>query len=125
MFDGVCNLCSGLVSWIIKWDRKGRIHFATLQSDTGQVLLEHFNISTPDLDSLVYIEGNNYYIKSTGVLKILHEMGGIWRFFDILFILPRSARDWLYDRVAARRYSYFGKRQSCMVPTDDIKARFL
>jgi predicted DCC family thiol-disulfide oxidoreductase YuxK len=125
LFDGVCNLCNGTVIWIIRNDRKRRIKFAALQSDTGQGLLEHFNLSRDDFNSLIYIEGENYYQKSTGVLKILNAMGGIWKVFNFFYILPPLVRDWLYDRVAVNRYRWFGRRAACMTPSADIKARFL
>jgi predicted DCC family thiol-disulfide oxidoreductase YuxK len=125
LFDGMCNLCNGLILWIIKNEKTQRIKFASLQSDTGQGLLEHFNLSSVGFNSLIYIDGQDYYQKSTGVLKVLNDMGGVWKIFNFFYILPPSVRDWLYDRVAGNRYRWFGRRAACMTPSADIKARFL
>ena len=99
--------------------------FSALQSDSGQVLLNHFNLNKIEFDSLIYIEGNEYYSKSTAALKILVELGGVWRLFGILKIIPRPLRDWFYDIIAKYRYRLFGKRIKCMVPDSEVQFRFL
>ena len=125
LFDGVCNLCNGLVRFIIKRDKGGRFKFASLQSDIGQQWLKRFDLAKNEFDSFVLIRGDKYYLKSTGVLKMLRELGGIWKVFYILIIIPRPVRDFIYDLIAKSRYRIFGKQDTCMIPTPELKDRFL
>jgi predicted DCC family thiol-disulfide oxidoreductase YuxK len=125
LFDGICNLCNGLVRFIIKRDRIGRFKFASLQSDAGHEWLKRFGITTNGFDSVVLIREEKYYLKSTGVLKILRDLGGIWKAFYIFIIIPRPLRDFVYDLIAKSRYRIFGKRDTCMIPTPELKDRFL
>ena len=125
LFDGVCNLCNGLVLFIIKRDKAGRFKFASLQSDNGEQLLNRFGLNTNKLTSLVLIMGDKYFLKSTAVLKLLKELGGIWKTFYIFIIIPRPVRDFIYDLIAGSRYKIFGKRDECMVPTPELQSRFL
>jgi predicted DCC family thiol-disulfide oxidoreductase YuxK len=125
LFDGVCNLCNGLVLFIIKRDKAARFKFASLQSESGQQWLNQFGLSNYELKSLVLIVGDKSYLKSTAVLKILKELGGLWRTFYIFIIIPRPVRDFVYDLVARSRYKIFGKRDVCMIPTSDLEKRFL
>ena len=99
--------------------------FSALQSDSGQVLLDHFNLNRNDFDTVIYIEGNEYYSKSTGVLKVIVELGGGWRLFGMLYIIPRPVRDWMYDMVAKYRHRISGRRSECMVPERELQSRFL
>jgi len=125
LFDGVCNLCNGVVQFTIKRDTNKKIKFAALQSETGQALLESFGLPTNDLDTFVFITGGKYYLKSTAGLHLLKELGGLWQLFYILIIFPRPLRDFIYTLVAKTRYHIFGKRDSCYVPSAEIKQRFL
>jgi len=125
LFDGVCNLCNGTVQFIIKNDPDGQFKFASLQSERGQALLIKLGLPTNHFDSFVYIAGDTYYIKSTAVLHILKKLGGFWKLLYVLMLFPRPVRDFFYGLVAKTRYSLFGKRESCMIPTDNIKQRFL
>jgi predicted DCC family thiol-disulfide oxidoreductase YuxK len=125
LFDGVCNLCNGLVRFIIKRDKIGKFKFASLQSDIGQLWLKHFGMVQVEYESFVMIMGNAYYSKSTAALKMLKELGGVWKIFYALIIIPRPARDFLYDLIAKYRYRIFGKRDECMIPTPELKQRFL
>jgi predicted DCC family thiol-disulfide oxidoreductase YuxK len=125
LFDGVCNLCNGLVRFIIKRDPDGRFKFASLQSDIGQQWLNRFGLPKNEFESFVLIRKDRYYLKSTGVLKMLKALGGVWRGFYIFMFLPRPVRDFLYDRMAKSRYKIFGKRDACMIPTPELKERFL
>lgn len=124
LFDGVCNLCNGLVRFIIKRDAVGKFKFASLQSATGQQYLKRFGLKN-EFQSLVFIQGDQFYIKSTGALKILREVGGIWQIFGALLLIPRPIRDFFYDQIAKSRYKVFGKRDACMIPTPELKGRFL
>jgi predicted DCC family thiol-disulfide oxidoreductase YuxK len=125
LFDGVCNLCNGLVRFIIKRDKAGRFKFASLQSDIGLQWLKGFGMTNDKFESVVLIKDEKYYLKSTGVLKILRELDGIWKAFYIFIIIPRPLRDFVYNLIAKSRYRIFGKQDTCMIPTPDLEKRFL
>ena len=125
LFDGVCNLCNGVVQFIIAKDKAAKFTFASLQSPAGQAILTDFKLSTVEFDSFVYIKGDQYYQKSRAALEVLKDMGGAWVLLYIFRLVPKILRDWVYDQVAKYRYRWFGKRDSCMIPTSELKARFL
>jgi len=125
VFDGICNLCSWSVRFIIKRDPGGVFHFAPLQSDTGARLLDEYGLDANDVKTFLLVHGGKAYIKSDAALEIIKEFRGCWRVLTILHIIPRSVRDWCYDILASSRYRWFGRKDACMVPTDDIKGRFL
>ena len=125
LFDGVCNLCNGIVQFTIKRDKKKKFKFASLQSPSGQSLLKQFNLPANNFDSFVYINGDNYFLKSSAALHVLKELGGSWKAFYAFMIIPKFIRDLFYDIIAKTRYKIFGKRSTCMVPTPDINQRFL
>jgi predicted DCC family thiol-disulfide oxidoreductase YuxK len=125
LFDGVCNLCTSSVQFIIKRDREKIFRFASLQSEFGQQFLASRRDIPEKLDSIVYLENDKVYIKSPAVLKILHKLGRIYSFSVIFWIIPRFLRDAMYDLIARKRYRWFGKKEICMVPTPDLKERFL
>jgi predicted DCC family thiol-disulfide oxidoreductase YuxK len=124
LFDGVCNFCNSSVQFIIKRDPTGYFKFASLQSDTGQQLLKKYGVSK-EIDSLIVIEKQSVYIKSSAALQISRKLTGFWRFFSILKVFPPLFRDHLYDLLAKNRYNWFGKSDSCMLPTAEMKKRFL
>jgi len=125
LFDGVCNLCTGIVKFIIKRDKKEKFRFAALQSESGQALLKKFGLSATDLDTFILISGDKYYTKSTAGLLVLKALGGLWEVLYVYIVFPESMRDFIYDFVAKTRYHIFGKRDTCIVPTPEIKRRFL
>lgn len=125
LFDGVCNLCNGAVQFIIKRDKEEKFRFASLQSESGQKILNQYGLPTASFNSFVLIMGDRYFIKSTAVLNVLKELGGIYRMFYAFIMLPKPLRDFVYDLIAKSRYQLFGKNDSCMVPTPDLKQRFL
>lgn len=125
LFDGVCNLCTGFVQYIIPRDPDGIFKFASLQSEVGEVLLEKHGLENHNLDSVVLIDGDDVYIKSSAVLEIGAMLGGVYTLARPLMILPQRLRDWGYDVVAANRYRIFGKKDQCMMPSGDIQSRFL
>ena len=124
LFDGVCNLCTGAVQFIIRRDPNAIIRFASLQSEIGQSLLATYGLK-PNLTSIVFIENSNAYTYSDAGLRISRYLTGAWRFAAWLRIIPRPIRDIVYRFIAANRYRWFGRRSSCMLPTEDIKSRFL
>jgi len=125
LFDGVCNLCSSSVQFIIKQDKSSKFRFASIQSEFGQSQLLKFKINNTTMDSFVYIKEGIAFIKSTAGLKVLRDIGGLWRIIYLLIVFPKPLRDWVYDRIAKNRYHMFGKNESCMVPTPELKSRFL
>lgn len=125
LFDGVCNLCNGLVRFIIKRDPNAKIKFAPLQATEGQSLLKKFDLTTDNIDSVVYIAGDKHFLRSSAVLHLLKELGGGWKLFYVCIAVPHFIRDFFYNLIAKSRYKIFGKTEICMVPASDIAARFL
>jgi predicted DCC family thiol-disulfide oxidoreductase YuxK len=125
LFDGVCNLCNGLVQFIIRRDDKAKFKFAPFQSDKGLQLLNHYGFPQDQFDFILYIREGKCYIKSTAILKILRDLGGIWKFYYSLIIIPKFIRDLFYNIIAKNRYRLFGKLDHCIIPSPDIRQRFL
>ncbi|TFG72314.1 MAG: thiol-disulfide oxidoreductase DCC family protein [Flavobacteriales bacterium] len=126
LFDGVCNLCNGAVRFIIKRDKNGIFQFAPLQSGIGKKLTYERNIDTEKIDSIILIEpGLAYYIKSDAALKIGEELAGYGTISSILNLIPSTLRNIVYDFVAKNRYKWYGKKAACMVPTPELRAKFL
>lgn len=127
LFDGVCNLCTSTVKFIIKRDRKDIFRFASLQSEIGKQLMEERHIDTTTNSSIVVIEPQvAYYLKSSAAIEIAKELGGLWPVFQVFsYILPEGIRDSLYELIAKNRYKWFGKKDSCMIPTPALKSKFL
>ena len=126
LFDGVCNLCNGAVLWIIRRDSRDIFRFASLQSEAGRELTRERHIDTGQVDSIILIDpGVAYYLKSDAALEIARELKGYGMLPFLLGWIPKSIRDGIYDLVARNRYRMFGKKQECMVPTPELKARFL
>jgi predicted DCC family thiol-disulfide oxidoreductase YuxK len=124
-FDGVCNLCNGLVKFIVRHDRKGLIKFTPLQSEAAMQILKEAGINSVRLDSVAYLSGNKIYYKSQAILRIIKDMGGIWKALLFLRIIPRPISDAVYDFIAKHRYKIFGKKESCMIPDKSIAGRFI
>ena len=125
LFDGICNLCNSGVRFIIKHDKKAIFKFAALQSELGEKLLTNYQLDTKSMDSFVYIQQGKAYIKSTAALKIAKELKRGWQLFYLFIIVPTIIRDGVYSFVAQNRHRWFGKKESCMIPTPALKARFL
>jgi predicted DCC family thiol-disulfide oxidoreductase YuxK len=124
LFDGVCNLCNDSVQFILKRDPVGYFKFASLQGETGQKLLKRYGIST-ELNSFVLIEKDKIYLKSSAALRVCRHLTGPWKSLSFLRIIPPVIRDFLYDIVAKNRYRWFGKKESCMLPSPKWKNRFI
>ncbi|GGF04045.1 hypothetical protein GCM10011611_06830 [Aliidongia dinghuensis] len=125
LFDGVCNLCHGVVQFLLPRDRAGRLYFAPMQSATGQQVLGRHKLPLDDWDSFVFLDEGRIYLKSAAIFRIARSLPWPWRLLWVFRFLPRPGADWLYDRVARNRYALFGKRQQCMVPDAKSRARFL
>ncbi len=122
-FDGVCNLCNNVVKWVIKHDKKKIFRFATLQSATGERLMQEAGIKLAN--SVLVVCNGRIYSKSTAALQVVKHVGGIYSLLYILVIIPRFLRDRVYTVIARNRYKWFGQQKSCMKPTPELKARFL
>ena len=123
-FDGVCNLCSGAVNFLLDRDRAGRLRFAPLQGPTfAQLRQAHPELD--GVDSFVLWEGARVHTRSTAALRSLMALGGVWRLAAAGLLIPRFLRDAAYDLVARRRYRWFGRQDSCRLPTPELRARFL
>jgi predicted DCC family thiol-disulfide oxidoreductase YuxK len=125
LFDGVCQLCNRSVNFIIRRDRGGRFKFAPLQSHIGQECLRQHSLSPDEFDTFVLIAGGRAYTRSTAVLRVARGLSGLWPLAYLLIIVPKPVRDAAYQVVARNRYKWFGKREACMLPTAEVKERFL
>lgn len=124
-FDGICNLCNGLILFVIKRDKKKIFKFASLQSVSGQKVLEKLNIKPDVMETIIYFSNNKYYTKSTAILQILKDLGGVWQLMFVFILVPRFIRNFMYSIIANSRYKVFGKRNKCAIPTPDVSERFL
>ena len=125
LFDGVCNLCNGFVQFIIRRDPEEKFKFASLQSEVGRSLLKQFKIDPDLLHSIVAIDNDGAFQRSDAVLRIAHHLGGGWKILKAFNILPKLFRDACYNLIAKNRYRIFGKKDSCMIPTPQLKERFV
>ena len=126
LFDGLCNLCDSAVQFIIKHDKKDVFRFVSLQSDIGKEISNYLGMNSEELNSIiVYQPGYAYYYKSEAVFEIAKELGGIYSLITIFSILPSSITDSIYDYIAENRYKWYGKKESCMIPTPSLKSKFL
>ena len=125
LFDGVCNLCNGAVTYIIKRDKKNVFKFAALQSEIGKELVSKFKIDTSKVDSIILIDGEKHYEKSSAALHIAKHLSGAYPLLFGFIIMPGFIRDSFYDYIAKNRYKWFGKKESCMIPTLELKSKFL
>jgi predicted DCC family thiol-disulfide oxidoreductase YuxK len=126
LFDGVCNFCNSTVLKIIKYDSKDIFVFASLQSEIGKTITNRLNIDTTTIDSIILFETEtNFYIKSDAALRVMQLLGGFWKLTIIFKVLPVSFRDSIYNYIAKNRYKWFGKKDNCMIPTTELKSKFL
>ncbi len=126
LFDGVCNLCNNFVQTIIKHDKHDVYRFASLQSDYGQKLQKYLGIDASQVNSVILYEpGVAYFHKSEASIEIVNSFGGIYTLFSIFKIFPKFISNAVYDFVAINRYKWFGKQENCMLPTTELKAKFL
>ncbi len=124
-FDGVCNLCNSSVQFILKRDKNELFLFSSLQSDASKEILLQYKLENLDLRSIILLENGKVYQKSTAILRIAKRLSGLYKYTYGFIIIPTFIRDFLYSFVAKRRYKWFGKRTSCVIPTADLKLRFL
>jgi predicted DCC family thiol-disulfide oxidoreductase YuxK len=124
-FDGVCNLCNSSVNTVMKYDKREQIKVAPLQGKTAETMLQAAGIDASELDSLVYWRNGKIYTRSSAALRVAKDMGGLWSLAIVFFVVPAFIRDAVYRYIARHRYKWFGKKESCRMPTDSERARFL
>lgn len=125
LFDGVCNLCTGAVQFIIKRDPAGYFRFCSMQSETGRQLLSQHGIDPNAMDTFVLLQNSRCFTKSDAALRIAGKLAGWWPLLDFFLVVPKAWRDRCYDFIASRRYRWFGTNESCMLPTRDLARRFI
>lgn len=125
LFDGVCNFCNASVNFVIEHDKAGYFRFAPLQSEIGEELVAKHGIDTADTDSVIVVEHERAYTHSSAALKIAKQLDGIWSWAYAFIIVPKPIRDLAYKVFAKYRYRLFGRQDACMMPTPEIRARFL
>jgi predicted DCC family thiol-disulfide oxidoreductase YuxK len=126
LFDGVCNLCNSSVNYVIKHDKKDVFRFATLQSETGKTIIRKFNLDRSQTDSiLLFSEEKGLKIKSTAGLAIASKLGFPRNLLTFFYIIPAFIRNWVYDYIAKNRYKWYGKKETCMIPTPELQKKFL
>ncbi|MCF7569463.1 DUF393 domain-containing protein [Sabulilitoribacter arenilitoris] len=126
LFDGVCNLCNSSVQYVIKHDKQNQFMFTALQSNAGKEIVETYNIDTKKIDSiLLYTPDKGIDYKSTAALKIASQLGFPQNLMGMFFVIPPFIRNWVYDYIAKNRYKWYGKKDACMIPTPELKNRFL
>ena len=126
LFDGVCNLCNSSITYVIEHDKKNQFKFAPLQGTAGQKIIEHYNIDTSKTDSiLLYSKTNGLKVKSSAAIGIASKLGFPRNILSIFYIIPPVLRNIVYDYIAKNRYKWYGKKEACMIPTPELKAKFL
>ena len=125
LFDGVCKLCNAWSNFIIKNDKKRQFKLCSVQSIEGKKILNHFQFPTEHFETMLYVEGNQYYQKSEAFFNVIQKLGMPWSLLTIFKILPKSLSDWLYDRIALNRYTLFGKYDYCRLPEADHQTRYI
>ncbi|MGM9479371.1 thiol-disulfide oxidoreductase DCC family protein [Pedobacter sp. GSP4] len=124
-FDGVCNLCNSSVQFVIKHDKNKRFSFAALQSQYAQQSLKPFRVSPGELNSIMLMENGKLYLRSSAALRIARHLNGFWPLLYGFIVVPKFIRDWVYGIIAKNRYKWWGKKESCWVPTPELKSKFL
>jgi predicted DCC family thiol-disulfide oxidoreductase YuxK len=126
LFDGICNLCESSVLFVIKYDKKDIFRFVALQSDLGIEIVKHIGLNPKHIDSVILYEpGISYFYKSAAAIEIAKDLGGFFHMGTLFKIIPNGLRNLLYDFIAKNRYSWYGKKESCWTPSDDLKSKFL
>ncbi len=125
IFDGVCNLCNSSVNFIIRHDINYKLLFTPAQSQTSINFKEKYGINLLDLETIVLINNGVLYTKSDAIIEIARHLDGWWSLLSLIKVIPKSLRNSFYTIIARNRYSWFGKRENCMVPSKEVKSRFL
>lgn len=126
LFDGECNLCDRSVQLLLKNDPNDKFRFVSLQSDIGRQIQQQYGIDSSKMNSVILIDNyTEYKSKTSAIFSVTRTMGGMWTLFNIFWIVPRFIRDSIYTWITKNRYHWFGKKNTCMVMTNDIRNKFL
>ena len=125
LFDGVCNLCNASVQFVIRHDRAGKFRFAAIQSEIGREIFQRHGLDPAKLQTFVFITDGRIFLRSDAAIEVVARFGGAWKLLRVLSLVPRSLRDAIYSFIAQNRYRWFGRQEVCMIPTPEIKERFL
>ena len=126
LFDGVCNLCNSAINYVIDHDKQDVFRFVSLQSKLGLYIQEYLGIENSNLETIIlYIPNEAYYIKSTAAIKIMATFPGVWKLMSVFIFIPSVIRDIAYTYIANNRYKWYGKKESCRIPSAELKAKFL
>jgi predicted DCC family thiol-disulfide oxidoreductase YuxK len=124
-FDGICNFCNTSVQFVLKRDKKDLFRFSPIQSDKGMRLLPPNTLNQANPDSVILYYKGKVYDKSAAAIKIATLLGGLWGLMYVYWIVPKFIRDLVYDFIASNRYKWFGKKETCMIPSPAERAKFL
>ena len=125
LFDGVCNLCNRSVNWIIDHDKQNQFKYASLQSAYGQNKIKQLGLANNHMSTVIFEDNDKSYLRSDAALQIVKQLGGVYSMVAISYIVPSFVRDFFYKIVADNRYKWFGKKESCRIPTPELKSKFL
>lgn len=125
LFDGVCNLCTASVQFVLRRDRREVFRFAALQSEAGRRLVARHGLDPEALHTLVLVDGDRAFVRSAAALRVAGRLSGLWPLLRVFLLVPRPLRDAAYDWIARHRYRWFGRRESCLLPTPELRRRFL
>jgi len=125
LFDGVCNLCSGWVLFLIKRDPCAEISFCAVQTEQGKALLKSIGLATDEIETMAYIRHGEVFLRSTAFLEMTKKLPAAWPCLSVALYLPKRVRDCLYNLIARNRYRIAGKKQHCLIPSDELKSRFI
>lgn len=125
LFDGVCNFCNSSVNFIIRHDKKDYFRFTPLQSEIGMKISEKYNLDSGNLKSVILVDKGKIYTKTTAALRIAKQLSGAWPVLYVFIIIPAPIRDVVYNIIAKYRYKWWGERDACMIPTPEIRKKFL
>jgi len=124
-FDGVCNLCNSSVQFVIAHDKKDQFRFTPLQGDYAKEMLPEFNTDQQKLNTILLLVNGKLYTKSSAALRIARKLNGLIPLLYVFLIVPKFIRDWFYDMIAKNRYKWWGKQESCWLPTPELKSKFI
>jgi len=125
IFDGVCNLCEYSVKFIVKHDRQARFKFVSAQSERGKVLQRLYGVDTLQDGTVILLKNGQVYVKSDAAVEIAKDLDGLWRFLHVFKFIPKPVRDFIYSIISKNRYRWFGNKNECLLPDNNIKERFL
>ena len=125
LFDGVCNLCSAVVQFVIRHDPAAKFRFAAIQSRVGEEIFESHGLDPADLQTFVFIADGRMFLRSDAAIEVVSRFGGAWSLLRVFRLVPKALRDSIYSLIARNRYRWFGRKEVCMVPTAEIQERFL